>query len=1424
LFFIKKIVKLVNKKSGAEMKRIFTIFILLFVQIFAANSQYWKEIKSIPPNYITNYWLDVFFHPSNSNYGWVCGFQGMVLRTTDGGNNWLGSQVSGATHLEHIHFPTLTTGYTSGPDGIFKSTNGGLTWSNVTPNPSADYWGCYFIDANIGIVLSGGCVDTQKFYRTINGGATWTLFTGNEANSGLTDLILYSPNGLGYAVSSGKLWTTTDGGSTWAVFATSGTNVWQEELTNIGDSFLLPYAGLNCSGQGQDGGMRFTTDKGLTWNNYQTFEAMFGSYLISETKGWACGDGRGVFYTSDGGVNWKLRNCGIAEDANLDDIWFINENSGFVVGHGVYKLSPAEYEVTKDTLLFDNLCVNQNKIDSLIVNCKSFDDTNVELAITNDVGGHFRLVSPNPSFLVLQCGSKVVTVGFYPLDDKSHTARLRVVFNPGTTNEVIKFVELIGNVRKPSAFPQDTLIVLNSVNCNIWRQVNIPWFADQKGESISDVNILQKSGGISLSTPIPLILNVPVTNSSFIIQLPDTGWHQARYRFTMSPCSRDTFITIRAYGVSPIISHTAKKQLNSTCLNQVFDTIRVFNTGNDILKIGQVKFDPVIPEFTIVGWINTTTPVSIIQKSYADLIISYFPKSHGVHLTKLTIENNDSTKIFGNKNLYNIDLHGVSSSVVLTDTIKVDFGNICLGEQKLLTTKIYNTGNLDAALSIMDKVDNLSVTLSDINSRINKNDSLNINILFTAKDKGIFNKSVRIISNPCGKFTVIIIKANVITNELEIIPSKISGIVKLGQSLQKSIRINSLSDVNINIKKISIEPANPDWNYSFTPAVPMLLLPKQGADFNFTFTPLTANKLQGKIVIETDGPCPQTYYVDLDLSSFSRFVEISPDKIDFGKFICNYDEQFADITITNKGFSADTVNEISFDAPSAIFDITNMPTLPLILQAEEIFILKVRMKKQNSEGIFTSKITVKTIGSDGQTFEIPISAEFRKSNITPTYKQISFGNFEICSNIGNSKFDVTNNGTLADTLVMISNSNDKYFIVKTVSVALKPNETKIIEIDFDPLFVTQLGMINSKIVFESTVCKTILNIDADANLVTPDISIQPKVVSFGDKWVEDIIKKSVKITNNGVVNIKIDKVELSDNLNFEILNNPEGKRVNIGSFLDFDVNYIGKTAGNHFAEILIKYSSDCNDSMNVSLDGSVRDEKYEALVYIDRYEAVAGDNIDIFLKLKSGIDRVEPTRIDFEITFDKNLFYPAKVESIFGSTYADLTYTYSNGIISGFIQNEFAKDILKNSGNLLRIQGLVLLSIPDSTTLKISKFEVTSDKFVDITKNDGFLKLIDYCPRTTEISQFVTMPRFKINSGNVAKNGFYNFSINSTSDIDVEMQITDINGITQDLAEIKSNTEKTEHNIDLQNFSNGVYFVYFKSKYQKLMVQIINIK
>jgi len=118
-------------------------FIITIITVLALNSSFLilkLEAQWVVQNSgITANLYDVKF--INSNTGWTLGDGGKVLKTTDGGINWLiipNPSIIGGGILSAIYpVDSLYCYVAGGHDVILKTTNGGANWieiSNGNPN------------------------------------------------------------------------------------------------------------------------------------------------------------------------------------------------------------------------------------------------------------------------------------------------------------------------------------------------------------------------------------------------------------------------------------------------------------------------------------------------------------------------------------------------------------------------------------------------------------------------------------------------------------------------------------------------------------------------------------------------------------------------------------------------------------------------------------------------------------------------------------------------------------------------------------------------------------------------------------------------------------------------------------------------------------------------------------------------------------------------------------------------------------------------------------------------------------------------------------------------------------------------------------------------------------------------------------------
>lgn len=158
----------------------------------------------------------------NSQIGYISGTNCQVLKTTDGGVNWFAvtQPTSGTNDIYTIDFVDVNTGwafinYSAIAGGsIFKTTNGGTSWTQQGSNISYSIYSADMVDANIGYlsVNSSG----QPIYKTTNGGTNWfsvtTPLTGNIKSVKAIDAnTVYIGAGFGTV----RMAKTTNGGTNW---------------------------------------------------------------------------------------------------------------------------------------------------------------------------------------------------------------------------------------------------------------------------------------------------------------------------------------------------------------------------------------------------------------------------------------------------------------------------------------------------------------------------------------------------------------------------------------------------------------------------------------------------------------------------------------------------------------------------------------------------------------------------------------------------------------------------------------------------------------------------------------------------------------------------------------------------------------------------------------------------------------------------------------------------------------------------------------------------------------------------------------------------------------------------------------------------------------------------------------------------------
>ncbi|HGY54232.1 MAG TPA: T9SS type A sorting domain-containing protein [Caldithrix abyssi] len=112
-----------------------------------------------------------------------------VWKTTDGGDSWVKLSDFGGSTLRSIAIAKSNPNvvYTATGNIIYRTTDGGSNWNDVTSNLPVDQASLTYIavsdfDADEVWVTFSGYVDGVKVYKSVNGGANWSNVSGTLPN------------------------------------------------------------------------------------------------------------------------------------------------------------------------------------------------------------------------------------------------------------------------------------------------------------------------------------------------------------------------------------------------------------------------------------------------------------------------------------------------------------------------------------------------------------------------------------------------------------------------------------------------------------------------------------------------------------------------------------------------------------------------------------------------------------------------------------------------------------------------------------------------------------------------------------------------------------------------------------------------------------------------------------------------------------------------------------------------------------------------------------------------------------------------------------------------------------------------------------------------------------------------------------------
>ena len=217
---------------------------------------------------------------------------GYFQKTTDSGDNWFTVFFSPKS-FESIYFIDSLTGWAAGTSGgawVFRTINGGINWDSVMVGTGAGNH-VYFFNSQTGWVAAGG-----SMFRSTDGGVSWTEFF-NSGGGTIAEFSFVNQNTGWFVISETyRVFKSTNGGNNWTIMDT---------LPDCFNAHSIYFSSINTGWVSGDCGYMFkTTDGGVSWGQQNTGGTNFlnSVVFVTDSIGWSVGGGGRIIYTTTSGA------------------------------------------------------------------------------------------------------------------------------------------------------------------------------------------------------------------------------------------------------------------------------------------------------------------------------------------------------------------------------------------------------------------------------------------------------------------------------------------------------------------------------------------------------------------------------------------------------------------------------------------------------------------------------------------------------------------------------------------------------------------------------------------------------------------------------------------------------------------------------------------------------------------------------------------------------------------------------------------------------------------------------------------------------------------------------------------------------------------------------------------------------------------
>jgi len=345
-----------TKKGKIMNKLLYYLFTLLILAGPVSVTSQWMEQTSGITTSLNS------VSGVNDNIAWVAGNAGRVIRTNNGGTEWInatGTGIPTTLDLYNIFATDSTTALVTGSNTtafVYRTTNGGLTWVQVFTQAGGFLNAIWMSSPLNGVMIGDPVGGRWSLWRTANGGVNWDSTgmyiqqAGSEA--GWNNSLYMSGTNIWFGTNNSRVYYSPLSGL-------AGT--WVVQSTSQASSYALWF---NTVTSGMTGGTQLlmTNNSGVNWTAVTSPGTGNVSGITgSATAYWFVRQAGAIYRTTDNGVSFSTDYTApagtythIQKAATGSRMWAVRNNGGVSSSLSTVGIEPISGEIPVNFALSQN--------------------------------------------------------------------------------------------------------------------------------------------------------------------------------------------------------------------------------------------------------------------------------------------------------------------------------------------------------------------------------------------------------------------------------------------------------------------------------------------------------------------------------------------------------------------------------------------------------------------------------------------------------------------------------------------------------------------------------------------------------------------------------------------------------------------------------------------------------------------------------------------------------------------------------------------------------------------------------------------------------------------------------------------------------------------------------------------------------------